>query len=277
MKKCTFTLSSVAHRLLRISIFAGAALLLGTPLSFASPRPPAAEAPRAAAHASVQGDPRSLELNEKAVAALNAGRFSQAEELFQQALSADPRNLTAAFNLAGILLNNSKIPEAVSLLESYTKEYQQDPGLYSRLGDAYFANKQVKEAAATYEKALHLDQNYPNLPTRLATSYGLLNRSQDAEKFMKIAVDQNPKDFKTLASYSSLLLGNGKAEDAIGAAKRSLQIKPSSEAYITLGTAYEIKGDFKNSLISFQRAADLGDTRKELKEKIALLEKRAKA
>jgi tetratricopeptide (TPR) repeat protein len=94
---------------------------------------------------------------------------------------------------------------------------------------------------------------------------------------MKIAVDQNPKDFNTLASYSSLLLGNGKAEDAIGAAKRSLQIKPSSEAYITLGTAYEIKGDFKNSLISFQRAADLGDTRKELKEKIALLEKRAKA
>jgi len=239
--------------------------------------PKASGAPHGAqAGTAPHGDPRSLGLNEKAVTALNAGRTAQAEELFQQALAADPRNLTAAFNLGGMLLNNKKITEAINLLEGYTAEYQQDPGLFSRPGDAYFANKQLKEAAASYEKAFQLHQNYPNLPTRLATSYGLLNNSKEAEKFMKMAVDQNPKDFKSLASYSSLLLGNGKADDAISAAKRSLQLKPTSEAYVTLGTAYEIRGDFKNSLISFQRAVDLGDSRKELKEKIAQLEKRAK-
>jgi tetratricopeptide (TPR) repeat protein len=189
-------------------------------------------------------------------------------------VATDPRNLTAAFNLASVLVLNKKVPEAITLLEGYVKEFDQDPGLFSRLGDAYFTEKKIEPALKNYNKAFALDAKHPRLAHRLATIHGLMNNPKEVEKYLGLAVEEDPKDFQALASFGSMLLFNGKVEQAISVTKQSLQVKPTSEAYITLGTAYEARGDLSNSLISFQRARDLGDSRKELSERIKGLETR---
>jgi predicted Zn-dependent protease len=216
---------------------------------------------------------KSLELNERGVAAQKAKDYKTAEDLFHKAMTTDRYNITAVFNLAGIYLITQKEAKAVSLLESYTSQYKNDAGLFVRLGDAYFASKRIPDALKAYESAYKLAPKYLGLASKMATLYGLLNRLPEAEQMLRQAAEQEPKNGKLLGNLSAALLANKKADEAIVYAKRSLQIKPDKEVYITLGAAYESKGDTKNAVIAYQRAVDLGDQRKELKQKIEALNK----
>lgn len=215
----------------------------------------------------------SFDLNEQGVEAIRQRDFPKAEELFQKALAADSGNLTAAFNLSGMLITNKRQQDAITLLTKYIAANQSDAGLYVRRADAHFSLKNLKEATADYEQALKIEPSYSGLAAKLGTVYALAQRTKEAQRVLLIAVEQEPKNAQLLHNLSNIFLVNGDAEKAISTAKRALQIEPSSDLYVTLGNAYENKNDLKNSLIAFERAVDLGDKRPELKEKIEALKK----
>jgi len=204
--------------------------------------------------------------------ALSQNEINKAEELFKQALDADSGNVSAAYNYAGALVTNKKQGQAISFLKQYTKDYPKDAGLFVILGDAHFSSKQVPDAIQAYEQAYRIKPNYPGLPEKLGTTYGLVNRLEDAEEVFRLAVKNNPKDSKAMTNLANILLAQADADEAIATAKRALQVRASKELYVTLGSAYEMKRDFKNALISFQRAVDLGETRDEVKEKVSALQ-----
>lgn len=220
-----------------------------------------------------KSDPRSLELNEKGVAAMKAGDLKMAQEDLEKALSIDSGNLTAAYNLAGVHLANKKEAEAISLLERYVTDYKKDAGLYGRLGDAYFSAKQLDKAEAAYKSCMALSPRYPDLAAKLGTIYGLQRKYPEAEKMFLLAAEQSPRDVQALNTLSNFMIVNKKPEKAITTAKKALQIKATKESYLALGTAYEMMKDLKNSLISYEKALDLGDTTPELKTKIEGLKK----
>ena len=219
---------------------------------------------------------KSLQANEQGVAAVKAKDFVKAEQLFRQALAADAYNLTAVFNLAGMYVTNKKNEAALTLLESYVQKTPNDAGLFARLGDVYFASQRPADAVRSYEKTLSLDPQYPRVRLRLATVYALVNRLPDAERTLLEAVKEEPNNPEIYANLSALQLANGKSQDAIGTAKKGLQLRVSPDLYITLGTAYETSGNAKNALIAYQRARDLGDNRPELTTKIEALKKNAR-
>jgi len=225
------------------------------------------------AFADVQKNTRSLEINERGTAAVKVKDFDLAEKLFREALALDPYNITAAYNLAGTYAVNKKEGAAIQLLEDYTERDPKDAGLFARLGDTYFGTKNLEKAELNYEKALQLDPTLAGVAAKLSTVYSLLNKLGKAEKMLAQAVKQNPNDSQLYANLSSVQLANGKIDGAITTAKRSLQIKATREVYVTLGTAYELSKNFKNALIAFQRAADLGDDRGELEKKIIDMKK----
>lgn len=216
----------------------------------------------------------SLELNEQGAKAMQAGDFGKAEALFRRALEVDPKNITAVFNLSGTCLLNQKNEEAVRLLGSYISDYPNDPGLYSRLGEAYFTLKDLPNAALNFEKALKLFPSYPGAALKLATIYSLQQKLPEAEKMFFAAVELDPRNGDLLANLAGVFLANGKPQEAVNTAKRALQVKPSSDIYVTMGLSYEKLRDYPNAVISLQRALDLGDTREGLREKIDSLKTR---
>lgn len=232
---------------------------------------PAYAAPAPSGKGTSAGNPQSIDLNEQGVKAIEAKNFSQAEDLFRRSLAADSKNLTAAFNLAGVYLTQKKPQEAIALLKEYSKVQSQDAGILVRLGDAYFSSKDIPNALSSYEKAYKIAPKYSFLASKLGTTYLLRNNTKDAEKMFRAAVDQAPKDWQLLSNLSSVYLSNGKTQEAIGAAKRALQIKTTPELYVTLGNAYESAKDLKNSLIAFERAKDLGYAGDDLPKKIESL------
>lgn len=239
----------------------------------AAPQKAPADAPAAAAQRRV--NPKSLQLNEEGVVAVKAKDFTKAEQLFRQALATDPHNVTAVFNLAGMYAANNKNEAALSLLQDYVARVPQDAGLHARLGDLYFASQKPGNAAKAYEQALALEPSYPRLHAKLATIYGLLRRLPEAERELHAAIEEEPQNADLYANLSALQLANNKLQDAIGTAKKALQLRVSSDLYVTLGTAYELSGNPKNALIAFQRAVDLGDGRPELKSKIESLKRKS--
>ena len=130
---------------------------------------------------------KSAELNEKGAHAVLDGKYQAAEEAFQKALAADPGNLTAAFNLAGMFLMLKQETRAIELLQPYAAKNPKDAGLNARLGDAYFTAKNVKQALESYEKAYALDAAYPGVAGKLATLYSLSKRLPDAERVLLAA------------------------------------------------------------------------------------------
>lgn len=211
---------------------------------------------------------RSQELNEKGVTAVNSNNFDTARYLFEEAMELNAGNITAMYNLAGVYLALKQEKNAIRLLEKY-KAKLQDAGVFSRLGDAYFADEDIKKAFSNYQSAYAFDPAFPQLAAKLGTIYVMQNQLVEAEKMFLEAVELDPKNFTLLSNLSNVFLANNDANKAISSAKRALQVKTTSDIYITLGSAYELLKDYKNSLISYQRAQDLGDNTKELKEKIA--------
>lgn len=249
------------------------ALVANPPLCVATPKTESAKKSGAKPASKDLTTKESSDLNERGVNQIKARDFISAEDSFRKALAADPNNITAAFNYGSALLINKKEAAALKLLTEYVSKEPADAGLRARLGDAYFGTKDVKQASIAYEEAYRLDPTFPEILSKLSTVYLLTNRTADAEKYLALAAEQNPRDAKLLANLSSLYLGNGKPELAIAAAKKSLQLQATKEVYITLATAYEILKDYKNSIIAFQRAVDLGDNREEVLKKIEGLKK----
>jgi len=217
-------------------------------------------------------DQTSIDLNEQGVAAVNKQNFESAERYFQRALAADDGNITAVYNLAGMYLTNRKHEEALELLKLYVARVPHDAGLHVRLGDAYFASRNLPDALEHYENGAERDDTFPGVHEKLGTIYALMQRLDEAEAALLRATQNDPQNGNILSNLSSVFLGNDKPQKAISTARRALQIQPTADIYVTLGTAYEILEDYPNSLIAFQRAVDLGDDRPELKKKIKALE-----
>ena len=233
-------------------------------------------APRAAEPAKVQAaeqpsDPEAQGLNTRGVELLKSSDFLGAIEQFKRALVREPRNLTIVANLSGAYIAAKKFDDAIALLTTYNSQYDHDPQLFVRLGDAYFSSKRPQEAITPYERALKLDPLNSKIADKLSTVYAMQNRLADAQRVLVQASEADPKNGALLSNLSNVFLANGKPREAIRTAKLALQVQPSSDVYVTMGSAYEQLKDLKNSLIAYQRAFDLGDQRPEIKSKLEQL------
>jgi tetratricopeptide (TPR) repeat protein len=217
----------------------------------------------------------SLVLNERGVEALRAKNFAQATELFEKALASDRYNLSAVYNLAGMYLLQKKNKQAQDLLQSYLNENPSDAGLATRLGDVHFASKNLPAAREAYQRALQADSKRIDALMRLASVYSLEAQPKKAEELLQQVLLQQPKNYEALSSLAGLYVAHNRPKEAVSLAKRALQVKPTREAYLSLGGAYELLHDPKNALIAYERARDLEHGKDqlgaELDQKISML------
>ena len=220
---------------------------------------------------------KSAQLNEEGAAFAQEAKFKKAEEVLRESVSLDPQNLSAIFNLGSVLIQVGKLKEAIELLETHSQKAETDAGLFARLGDAYFTQKNTQKAQSAYERALELDSSLPKIPARLGTIYSLNNSLDKAIEQYLVAVQQEPENIEYLSNLVNLYLATNEPQKAVSTAKRALQLKPSSQLYASLGAAYELQKEWENSLIAFQRAKDLGEKSADIEEKIKILRKKTQS
>jgi tetratricopeptide (TPR) repeat protein len=125
-------------------------------------------------------------------------------------------------------------------------------------GDNFFSSKNYAQAIEMYSQALKIDPEFMRIPPKLGILYVLTKDYPKAEQMFETAVRSNPKDALITSNYASVLLLNDKLEEAVGAAKLSLQIKPDPKTYMTLGQAYARLKKNDMASIAFEKGILLG-------------------
>ena len=107
-----------------------------------------------------QRDPaRARELADQGAKALRAGKRSEAESLFHQAISFDNRNANALMGLSDIYFDTGAKVKAVQFAELAVEAAPQSRASNLKLGDAYYNVLRYRDALKHYEKALELGED----------------------------------------------------------------------------------------------------------------------
>ena len=154
--------------------------------------------------------PEALRLNTLGVAHMNQGKSADAEKLFQQALTVDPKFAGARLNLGIAQLAQQKLEPARAALEQAAKELPNDPYAWYNLGLAYKDSAQPEKAILAFQQ---VEKIVPDEP--------------DAYYFEGFLLSQ-------LQKYG----------EAIPAFKKALEIAPyHASAQFGLARAYQRKGE----------------------------------
>ena len=117
--------------------------------------------------------------------------------------------------------------------------------LYNNLASAYLGKKELDKAKAAIEKGREADKNNINvILTEASVEYALGNKAKFTE-LMKEAVKLQPDNASLFFNIGVVSMDQGKADEAIAAYKKAIELKPDySDAWLNLAYA-EIADDQK--------------------------------
>lgn len=98
---------------------------------------------------------------EKGIAAYNAGKFAEAQRIFQQEVDDDVANSTAAFYLARLYRRERRYDEAGKVLRRAVDERPEDPYIRVEFGNLFMDLNQPAAAARQFQRAVDIDADNP--------------------------------------------------------------------------------------------------------------------
>jgi len=218
-------------------------------------------------------------------------QFQQAVQEFQAALALDPRLVRIRYQLGVSYFALQQWPEARREFERLRKETNADPGVLYYLGRLDLQEENVEGAIHRLEK-IATDPPFPDTSYYLGSAYLKTGRLAEAEKWLKQAVESNPRDFRAPERLARVYLKTGRRAQAerqftVSSERRQhyneaarqgvecvqeLTNRPLDEARVTcralfdptdpdklttLGMIYGQHGYYAESLEPFERAAVL--------------------
>jgi len=223
-------------------------------------------------------------LNNAGLAYINAGRFREAEELVQQALSINPRLVPARANLARIYMHSGDFGKARSVyrqildidpqnrvalmnmaeLSVLAQDLDEAESLFTSVvrQDIHDANSaaawnnrgvvrmlrgpgRLHEAIADLRAAVRADVRDAPAHSNLGVAYALVKNTRKAVQAFKTALTVDPLDEAATKNLAQLELSTGQVESAISRLTKYLQIRSDDlEASNLLARAYVLFGKY---------------------------------
>jgi thioredoxin-like negative regulator of GroEL len=140
-----------------------------------------------------------------------AGRLSEAERIYRQALAIQPDNADCLHLLGMVAFQSGKHAEAAELIHKAILIHRTAASYHSNLGNVLQAQGRLDEAEACYRKAL----------------------------------DLKPEQAEVYLNLGHILKAQGNVDSALACYRQSLSLKPElAEARVAESTALLLKGDF---------------------------------
>ena len=167
-----------------------------------------------------------------------AGKLTEAEQLYQKVLQSQPDNADA-LHMLGVLayqLENYKV--AIDLIRKALAINPTSAEMYTNLGSAIKASGNLNEAMSAFQRAIELNPNF------------------------------------ALAHFNlgNTLHATDRIDEAIVSFKNAIAIYPEyADAYVHLGNMYKIKGNNDEAISSFQKALEIDPDNNSARHLIASL------
>jgi predicted O-linked N-acetylglucosamine transferase (SPINDLY family) len=228
----------------------------------------------------------------QAIACHQAGNFTQAEQIYQQILRADPRNVDA-LHLSGVLAHQRGQDEralhligmaiqlnpreatfhchlglaqtALQQLAEAAASFRQALALrpdfaeaHNNLGNVFYQRGQWEEAVACYRRAVELRPDYPEAHKNSAVILMEQGRREEAIVHVRHAVRYRPNYAEARYQLGMLLADQGKLDEAVGHFRHAIMVQPAFfEAHHYLGIALGAQGFPDDAIVSFRQAIQL--------------------
>jgi len=212
-------------------------------------------------------------LDEEARSLQRANRLDEAKATFakvaanyEQSLLINPNHAGTYLRLAELLLGPLKDPErAVKFLTEARRRFAGAPEIAYYLAIAQREAKQIQQAVATFEEALHeaeLDQDDEIVNAKFYFNYGATAEQaglyEKAADLLRKSIALDPANAAEAYNYLGYMWAdhNMHLDEAEETIRRALEIEPNNGSYLdSLGWVEFRKGKFDQALADLLRAA----------------------
>jgi protein O-GlcNAc transferase len=187
-----------------------------------------------------------------------AGRFRDAEELYQQILRANPDFTDAMHNLGVLALQLNRTDVAAVLFRRTIKLNPSLPEVHSNLGNVLMSDGKLDEAMDSYRRAIELRPDYVDALSNLGAALQSKGEFAESISIHNRILHLKPDHPESLYNLATALHHTKKIDQAIAAYRNVLAIKPNyAEARNNLGAALCEKGELQEAIAQCRLATEL--------------------
>ena len=187
-----------------------------------------------------------------------SGRLAEAEVLYRQILTVDPRHADALHLLGVIAHQAGRNDLAVELIRQAVALSPNHPPSYSNLGLALSALGQFDDAIVAYRRALQLKPDYFEAYNNLGNTLRATGQIDDAIVAFRRALEIKPDYADVRNNLGNAFRDQGHLDEAIAAYHEALRLKPDyAIAYNNLGQTLEDQGQSDEAIAAYRRALQL--------------------
>jgi tetratricopeptide (TPR) repeat protein len=187
--------------------------------------------------------------------------WEDSETLFRHAIAATGPNYLAEHNLGVALMEDGKLPEALSHLETAVRLQPNSARIHTDLGSVLARMPgRVQEAIAQFDEALRIEPgSYIARSNRAAAVANLPGHLQEAMGELQRAVAANPNDARAHNNLGSALLKSGQVREAAMQFQSALAANPAfGEAHKNLAASLaQIPGRLPEAISEYEAALRL--------------------
>ena len=194
----------------------------------------------------------------RAQALHQAGKLAEAERLYEDVLSADPKRFEALYGLAILRFRSGVLEDAARLIG---QAVVQNP----RAADAYFVQASIFQRLNRLEDALdalnHALANRPRYPEALmnrGAALMALGRHGDALKDLDAVLAMDPANVGAWSNRGGILLHLKRYEEAVACFDKALAFSPDFfEALVNRGVALAELKRFEEAALTYEKVVRL--------------------
>jgi len=187
-----------------------------------------------------------------------AGRLAEAEGIYRQILTVNPRHADA-LHLMGVLAHQAgKSEAAVGMIR---RAIEINPGsavYYSNLGEACRAAGRIGEAVEACRKAVEMRPDYARGWGNLGAALYEAEKWEESLAACRRVVELKADYPEALNQMSVVQRDMGKGNESFAASHRALALRPDyAEAYVNLGNAVADRGEVDEAISLYRKAIQL--------------------
>jgi protein O-GlcNAc transferase len=203
----------------------------------------------------------SVELLRAALEHHAAGRLPEAESLYRQVLTKDPRNIDALHFLGAIAHQRGDQATAIDLISQALAWHATNAPAQNNLGCALRAQGRLADAAAAFQKAVDIAPDFPDAHLNLARAWRALGDLARSESSYHAALRVSPRLAEVRGELASLLISLMRPQEAAAACEAALAIQPGlAEVRYNLAVALRDLGRRAEAIVQVERAIQLSPT-----------------
>jgi Flp pilus assembly protein TadD len=184
-----------------------------------------------------------------------AGNFSQAEQLYQSILEAEPNHAEALHLLGVLAFQRGQFDLAVMRIQRALALNPQAVVYHCNLGLAYQTLGRFEEAVASFRRALQIRSDLPEAHNNLGALLFQRGKVDEAAAHYQEALRLRPAYAEAHNNMGNALQQQGKPREAIACHCEAVRLNPQyAEAFNNIAVALQRLGKLAESVIECQKA-----------------------